>query len=90
MNPKSIQIRSRQKTASRAFAMHIKHLAIQGFKSYKDQVVTEPFSPRHNVVGELHAGARVAWPGSRGIPRSRRTLHRQAASAARTQGGAPT
>nr|CAG8515499.1 7112_t:CDS:10 [Entrophospora candida] len=30
--------------------MHIKQIIIQGFKSYKDQTVIEPFSPRHNVV----------------------------------------
>ncbi|KAK9760028.1 Structural maintenance of chromosomes protein 3, partial [Basidiobolus ranarum] len=30
--------------------MHIKQIIIQGFKSYKDQTVIEPFSPRHNVI----------------------------------------
>ncbi|KAK9456302.1 RecF/RecN/SMC [Dipodascopsis uninucleata] len=30
--------------------MHIKQLVIQGFKSYKDQIVTDPFSPKHNVI----------------------------------------
>ncbi|CAB5184505.1 uncharacterized protein OCT59_029661 [Rhizophagus irregularis] len=30
--------------------MHIKQIIIQGFKSYKDQTIIEPFSPRHNVV----------------------------------------
>ncbi|KAK7204285.1 putative chromosome segregation protein SudA [Myxozyma melibiosi] len=30
--------------------MHIKQLVIQGFKSYKDQTVTDPFSPGHNVI----------------------------------------
>ncbi|KAF7511110.1 hypothetical protein GJ744_005341 [Endocarpon pusillum] len=30
--------------------MHIKQIIIQGFKSYKDQTVTEPFSPKHNVI----------------------------------------
>ncbi|KAL7753926.1 Structural maintenance of chromosomes protein 3 [Sorochytrium milnesiophthora] len=30
--------------------MHIKQIVIQGFKSYKDQTTTEPFSPKHNVV----------------------------------------
>ncbi|KAK9452229.1 RecF/RecN/SMC [Limtongia smithiae] len=30
--------------------MHIKQLVIQGFKSYKEQTVTEPFSPKHNVI----------------------------------------
>ncbi|CAB4408993.1 unnamed protein product [Rhizophagus irregularis] len=27
-----------------------KMIIIQGFKSYKDQTIIEPFSPRHNVV----------------------------------------
>ncbi|EDW27914.1 GL19756 [Drosophila persimilis] len=30
--------------------MHIKQIIIQGFKSYKDQTVVEPFDKRHNVV----------------------------------------
>ncbi|PVF93473.1 putative SMC3 [Serendipita vermifera] len=30
--------------------MHIKTLTIQGFKSYRDQITLEPFSPKHNVV----------------------------------------
>ncbi|GAO50930.1 chromosome scaffold protein [Saitoella complicata NRRL Y-17804] len=30
--------------------MHIKQIIIQGFKSYKEQTVIEPFSARHNVV----------------------------------------
>ncbi|KAF2725279.1 structural maintenance of chromosome protein 3 [Polychaeton citri CBS 116435] len=30
--------------------MHIKQIIIQGFKSYKDQTVIEPFSPHHNVI----------------------------------------
>ncbi|KAL8708882.1 MAG: hypothetical protein Q9220_006338 [cf. Caloplaca sp. 1 TL-2023] len=30
--------------------MYIKQIIIQGFKSYKDQTVIEPFSPRHNVI----------------------------------------
>jgi len=25
---------------------------IQGFRSYRDQTVIEPFSPKHNVVGK--------------------------------------
>jgi structural maintenance of chromosome 3 (chondroitin sulfate proteoglycan 6) len=37
--------------------MHIKRIAIQGFKSYKDQTVTEPFSKKTNiVVGKNGAG----------------------------------
>ncbi|KAJ1655564.1 Structural maintenance of chromosomes protein 3 [Dispira simplex] len=37
--------------------MHIKQIIIQGFKSYKDQTVIEPFSPRHNaVVGRNGSG----------------------------------
>jgi structural maintenance of chromosome 3 (chondroitin sulfate proteoglycan 6) len=30
--------------------MHIKQIVIQGFKSYKDQLVMDRFSPAHNVV----------------------------------------
>ncbi|KAL9025122.1 MAG: hypothetical protein Q9196_006004 [Gyalolechia fulgens] len=30
--------------------MYIKQIIIQGFKSYKDQTVIEPFSPKHNVI----------------------------------------
>ncbi|XP_056647941.1 structural maintenance of chromosomes protein 3 [Diorhabda sublineata] len=30
--------------------MHIKQVIIQGFKSYRDQTVVEPFDKRHNVV----------------------------------------
>jgi len=30
--------------------MHIKQVIIQGFRSYRDQTVIEPFSPKHNVV----------------------------------------
>eukprot|EP00126_Sphaerothecum_destruens_P014216 Sdes_comp24473_c0_seq1m22383 len=30
--------------------MFIKQITIQGFKSYRDQTVVEPFSPKHNVV----------------------------------------
>jgi len=30
--------------------MYIKQLTIQGFKSYKDQTVVEPFSPKTNVI----------------------------------------
>ncbi|KAI9183999.1 Structural maintenance of chromosomes protein 3 [Blastocladiella emersonii ATCC 22665] len=30
--------------------MHIRQIIIQGFKSYKDQTVMEPFSARHNVI----------------------------------------
>ncbi|KAJ3265439.1 Structural maintenance of chromosomes protein 3 [Chytriomyces hyalinus] len=30
--------------------MHIKQLVIQGFKSYKDQTHTDPFSKGHNVI----------------------------------------
>ena len=30
--------------------MHIKRIAIIGFKSYRDQLFEEPFSPKHNVV----------------------------------------
>ncbi|KAJ5637736.1 hypothetical protein N7490_007615 [Penicillium lividum] len=30
--------------------MYVKQIIIQGFKSYKDQTVIEPFSPKHNVI----------------------------------------
>ena len=30
--------------------MYIKQIIIQGFKSYKDQTILEPFSPKHNVI----------------------------------------
>jgi structural maintenance of chromosome 3 (chondroitin sulfate proteoglycan 6) len=30
--------------------MFIKQIVIQGFKSYKDQTIIEPFSPKHNVI----------------------------------------
>jgi structural maintenance of chromosome 3 (chondroitin sulfate proteoglycan 6) len=30
--------------------MYIKQIIIQGFKSYRDQTVIEPFSPKHNVI----------------------------------------
>lgn len=30
--------------------MYVKQVIIQGFKSYKDQTVIEPFSPKHNVI----------------------------------------
>ena len=30
--------------------MFIKQVIIQGFKSYRDQTVVEPFDPGHNVV----------------------------------------
>lgn len=30
--------------------MYIKQVIIQGFRSYRDQTIIEPFSPKHNVV----------------------------------------
>lgn len=30
--------------------MYIKQVIIQGFRSYREQTVVEPFSPRHNVI----------------------------------------
>uniref|UniRef100_A0A2L2YJK5 Structural maintenance of chromosomes protein 3 n=1 Tax=Parasteatoda tepidariorum TaxID=114398 RepID=A0A2L2YJK5_PARTP len=30
--------------------MHIKQIIIQGFRSYREQTVVEPFSSRHNVI----------------------------------------
>ena len=37
-------------TTTQTDAMYIKQIIIQGFKSYKDQTVIEPFSPKHNVI----------------------------------------
>lgn len=31
--------------------MYIKQVIIEGFKSYKDQTITEPFSPKINCIG---------------------------------------
>uniref|UniRef100_A0AAY5L812 Structural maintenance of chromosomes protein n=1 Tax=Esox lucius TaxID=8010 RepID=A0AAY5L812_ESOLU len=33
--------------------MYIKQVIIQGFRSYRDQTVVDPFSPKHNVIGEF-------------------------------------
>ncbi|CEL04816.1 Putative Chromosome segregation protein sudA [Aspergillus calidoustus] len=46
--------------------MYVKQIIIQGFKSYKDQTVIEPFSPKHNViVGRNGSGkSSVARSGS--------------------------
>ncbi|KAJ3614725.1 hypothetical protein NHX12_018296 [Muraenolepis orangiensis] len=30
--------------------MYIKQITIQGFRSYRDQTVVDPFSPKHNVI----------------------------------------
>jgi structural maintenance of chromosome 3 (chondroitin sulfate proteoglycan 6) len=30
--------------------MYIKQVIIEGFRSYREQTVIEPFSPRHNVI----------------------------------------
>lgn len=42
--------------------MYIKQVIIEGFKSYKDQTITEPFSPKINCIGGcgpwLNANAR--------------------------------
>lgn len=31
-------------------SMYIKQVIIQGFRSYRDQTIIEPFSPKHNVI----------------------------------------
>lgn len=42
---------------SNNFSMHIKQIIIEGFKSYREQVATEPFSPKVNcVVGANGSG----------------------------------
>ncbi|KAG6761834.1 hypothetical protein POTOM_035071 [Populus tomentosa] len=33
--------------------MHIKQVIIEGFKSYREQIATEPFSPKVNCVGKV-------------------------------------
>ena len=33
--------------------MYIKQVIIEGFRSYREQTVIEPFSPRHNVIGKI-------------------------------------
>ena len=39
--------------------MHVKQIIIQGFCSYKDQTIIDPFSPGHNcVVGQNGTGTR--------------------------------
>lgn len=32
--------------------MYIKQVVIEGFRSYREQTVIDPFSPRHNVIGK--------------------------------------
>jgi hypothetical protein len=31
--------------------MYIKQVIIEGFRSYREQTIIEPFSPKHNVIG---------------------------------------
>lgn len=33
------------------FILYFFQIIIQGFKSYREQTVIDPFDPRHNVVG---------------------------------------
>jgi len=33
--------------------MFIKQVVIEGFRSYREQTVVDPFSPRHNVIGKI-------------------------------------
>ena len=59
--------------------MHIKQVIIEGFKSYKDQTATDPFSNAVNVIGAqpcrtqerapAEGGARCE--GQEGRPRSK-------------------
>ena len=46
--------RSWRPTHAQSFAgaMHIKGVAIEGFKCYKDKVYPDAFSPQHNVIGK--------------------------------------
>ena len=34
--------------------MFIKQVVIEGFRSYREQTVVDPFSPRHNVIGKKY------------------------------------
>lgn len=39
--------------------MHIKQLILEGFKTYKERTILDPFSPHHNViVGSNGSGKR--------------------------------
>lgn len=42
---------------SRCISLTVFHsyvqVIIQGFRSYRDQTVVEPFSPKHNVIGQF-------------------------------------
>ena len=42
--------RTRVTSGDATDTMYVKQIIIQGFKSYKDQTVIEPFSPGHNVI----------------------------------------
>ena len=42
--------RASQAASDASSAMYIKQVIIQGFKSYREQTVVEPFDPGHNVV----------------------------------------
>ena len=42
--------RASQAASHASSAMYIKQVIIQGFKSYREQTVVEPFDPGHNVV----------------------------------------
>jgi AAA15 family ATPase/GTPase len=55
--------------------MYIKQVIIEGFKSYKDQTITEPFSPKINCIGAFfeskrRSRARAAAP----LPLAARSL----------------
>ena len=32
--------------------MYIKQVIIEGFRSYREQTIIEPFSSKHNVIGK--------------------------------------
>lgn len=34
------------------WSLVVVQVIIQGFRSYRDQTVVDPFSPKHNVIGE--------------------------------------
>jgi hypothetical protein len=52
--------------------MYIKQVIIEGFKSYKDQTITEPFSSKINCIGACGAIlGRAAPPAAPSPPASR-------------------
>lgn len=49
--------------------MYIKQVIIEGFKSYKDQTITEPFSPKINCIGVFRGLVICSPPSSAALER---------------------